>query len=162
MTYIHAILVDFGSGLKESLDSIKDCYIVDVISKDVNCSVDLVVKEYDRYLTIIKADAEYKKEINKLVEKTDSDYIVILNSGKVLDNITDKLEKYGAVKKLSMLKDKDLLIVKTNVWRWLLGFGEQDVDEKVNIAAKNENLKHLVLNSLEELCLDQPESLVTV
>ena len=161
MIYTHLFIIDQGGDLEKTLKSTTDCYIVDVLSKNVNCSVDLVVTKYDRYLTIIQKEISFEKEINKLVEKTDSDYVIIINSGKELDKIVEKLERYTEKNKLSMLKDHSTLIVSTNCWRWLLGNGEQTISEKIEIAAKNENLEHLILHSLEDLCADQLEPSAT-
>ena len=174
--YVHAIVLDTGKDVFKSLDSVLDCDTKDVISRKFSLDFYDQVYSRDAFLTTMTPIGSFEDQINKLVEKTDSNYVFILESGDTIDSLVEKLKKYRENHKLSMIKPESglsKLLVQTPVWRWMKGFGvgdtthifdpvtqqiiesnapPQSIVEKIEIQAKNEGNEHLILNSVEELC----------
>lgn len=159
--HVHAFILHFGGNLQKTLESLRDCDTIDVLTDYLASEEDIsLVTQYDRFITSVYTDYDtdftLDNEMNKLVDKTDSDYILTIYSGDTINNITDKLYKYRKNKKLAMIraneKKLDKLIVDTRTWRWLCGIGkEQDIQTKVEIQATNEGHQDWILNSIEEL-----------
>ena len=159
--------------LYKTLESVADCHVVDVVSYDMFDVEPYLKSRQDIYITFLVPHASREIQINELVKGNPSDYVLLIESGFIVDNIVKRLDLYKEKGgKLSMVRPSDGIraLIHSNTFNYLCGFSvkneedpqsqDQSIVDKINIMAKNHDQEYLIVPNIEEFYAKTNDGLV--
>jgi hypothetical protein len=166
---LHCFIFCYGGDLKSTFDSVKNqCCAISVLSHKLREDFQYYISDRSGYHHIF-FDKPFEYELDSLIKEIESDFYIILYAGTTIDNIAATLDKYCQNNKLSLVKPKDclnLMIVNARAHLYYEGNGPvkeneidnngetgfyQTIQDKIEIAAKNNNQEYLILESIDKL-----------